>query len=239
MIFINNLNTNVYFNLAAEEHLLKNLSENIFILYQNEPSVIVGKYQDVRAEINLDFAKENNIKIARRISGGGAVFHDMGNLNLVFIENNPHPDFRKYTTQILEFLSGMGIYTKTDERSSIIINDLKISGCAQYIYKNRILHHATLLYSADLKKLNAVLDNYYNPIVSKRTFVKSVKSPVTNLVEYLEDPVDIVDFRQMVFDYFFDKDAENTIYSFNKEDISNIDFLKTNRYMTSQWIFNA
>ena len=113
-LIIDNPFTDIYFNLAAEEFLLKNRPENILMLWQNTPSVFLGKHQRVETEINLTYVKDKQIRIARRYSGGGTVYHDMGNLNLTFIENTNVPDFEKYTRKTLEFLNSIGVQAQKD-----------------------------------------------------------------------------------------------------------------------------
>ena len=121
MLCIHNTQTDPYFNLAAEEYLLKNFKENIFMLWQNEPSIVIGKHQDVWAEVNLKFVQDQQIKIARRFSGGGAVYHDPGNLNLTFIETGQIMQTDKYTIQIMNFLKTLGVHVEVDERKGLTI----------------------------------------------------------------------------------------------------------------------
>ncbi len=241
MLCIHNPSTNVYLNLASEEYLLKNFPEDIFILYQNKPSVVVGRYQDINAEVNIDFAKENDIRIARRISGGGAVFHDSGNFNLVFIENTSNPNFNKYTNQIIEFLHQLKIPAMADERYGITINGLKISGSAQYIYRHRVMYHATLLYNSNLKMLTSVLDakpeQFQQKNATQKRFVKSVKSPVTNLIEYLEIPVETKYFGEIIFSYFSNQNSNNSVFELKGKDITSINELKAEKFTTNQWIY--
>ena len=127
MLCIHNTQTDPYFNLAAEEYLLKNFKENIFMLWQNEPSIVIGKHQDVWAEVNLKFVQDQQIKIARRFSGGGAVYHDPGNLNLTFIETGQIMQTDKYTIQIMNFLKTLGVHVEVDERKGLTIGGFKIS----------------------------------------------------------------------------------------------------------------
>jgi len=242
MICIDNPHTDAYFNLAAEEYLLKNFSSDVFMLWQNDSSVIIGKHQDIHSEVNLDFARENRIKVARRYSGGGAVYHDSGNLNLTFIENNDHPNFGKYTIRILEILSTIGIQAQADERQSIYIDGLKISGCAQFIRKDKVLFHASLLFSTDLSNLSYILNSTYrapeNGPQPKR-YVKSVKSPVTNISEHLKDPLQLSDFKRIIISSLLGGQVENSLYTFSKDDIAAITKLKEEKYSTTNWNYNA
>lgn len=242
MLCIDNKHTDPYFNLAAEEYLLKNFSDNIFMLWQNEPSVIVGKHQNVRAEINLDFAEKNHIKIARRFSGGGTVFHDLGNLNLTFIETNSNVNFDKFTNEILDMLIQIGINAEADERRAINIDGLKISGSAQCIHKDRVMYHATLLFSSDLSSLIKSLEGdewEETNDTQRRIYVKSVKSPVTNIAEHLQQAFGLREFKQYVMDYFMNKSKINSFYGFDKKDIQAIELLKKEKYIRPEWNLDA
>ena len=157
MFCIDNRCTDVYFNLAAEEYLLKKKKDNFFMMWQSVPSVVIGKHQSVRKEVDEKYIHENNILLARRFSGGGAVYHDEGNLNLSFMETVERPDFEYYLQQTVDFLESLGIVAYTDKRMGIYVDDRKVSGSAQCIHKNRVMYHCTLLYSANLQALDAAL----------------------------------------------------------------------------------
>ena len=151
--------TDIYFHLAAEEYLLKQGTEDVFMLWQSVPSVVIGKHQRLRSEVDKEWAKQHRIAIARRFSGGGAVYHDLGNVNFTFIETVSRlPEFVHYLQRTLDFLSFIGIEAKGDERLGIYLNGLKISGSAQCVHKDRVLYHCTLLYDTDLTILNKVLN---------------------------------------------------------------------------------
>lgn len=220
MLHINNTYTDPYFNLASEKYLLQNSTKDVFMMWQNEPSVIIGKYQEVNAEVAVEYAKKNHIQIARRISGGGAVYHDLGNVNLTFIERNGKYDFSKYPQMIIDFLRTIGVEAKQDTRLGLEIDGLKISGSAQYVFKNMSLFHATLLFSSDLMVLENVLLKSENRLKSR--FVKSVNSPVTNICEHIKAPMQIDDFKERIMSYFVGES-----YVFDKKDFALIEQLKT------------
>jgi lipoate---protein ligase len=160
MLCIYNPSTEPYFNMAAEEYLLKNFSANIFMLWRNDNAVVVGKHQNSLAEINHDFVQQNNIKVVRRLSGGGTVFHDLGNLNFTFITNGEGEElvnFRKFTQPILEVLLQLGVHAKFEGRNDLTINGLKFSGNAEHVFKKRTLHHGTLLFSSKISDLTQAL----------------------------------------------------------------------------------
>jgi len=243
MICIDNTHTDAYFNLAAEEYLLNNFTTDVFMLWQNESSVIIGKHQNIQAEVNLEFANENRIKVVRRHSGGGAVYHDAGNLNLTFIETGNNSGVGKYTKRMLDILESIGIRAQEDERHSFYIDGLKISGSAQFIRKNKLLFHATLLFSSDLKQLTSTLDSIYSvpengAEAPKKHFVKSVKSPVTNISEHLTEPMQLSEFKRMILNDFL-SNSGSSLYAFSQDDLAAITKLKQEKYATNGWNYNA
>ena len=176
--------TDIYFHLAAEEYLLKQETDSVFMLWQDTPSVVMGKHQSVQLEVNREWAEEQQIQIARRFSGGGAVYHDLGNVNLTFIETVSRlPDFSLYLHRILDFLKQIGLPAKGDERLGIYLDGLKISGSAQCVHKNRVLYHCTLLYDTNLTALNKVLNPERN--IETGVFRLSVVKSQISVVTYL------------------------------------------------------
>ncbi len=238
MLCIANSCTDPYFNLAAEEYLLHNFSENCFMLWRNENTVVVGKHQNALAEINPGFVRENEIRIARRISGGGTVYHDMGNLNFTFIMNGKHGhlvDFRKYTRPILEVLHKLSVDARFQGRNDLTINGKKISGNAEHVYRKRVLHHGTLLFLSELGKLNLALSA--DPLRYKSKAVKSIRSQVTNIREHLKTPIDIIQFRDMILEHIMQSFPGSVFYEFTEDDMKAINRLKTEKYSTWEWIF--
>lgn len=239
MLCIKNPETNPYFNLAAEEYVLKNFNENCFMLWRNRPSIIVGKHQNTLAEINIDYVKENNIDIVRRLSGGGAVFHDLGNLNFTFIKNVNKEgnlvDFKKYTQPVIAVLHHLGVDAKFEGRNDIMINGRKVSGNAEHVFKRRVLHHGTLLFSSVMADLSKALK--VNPLKYQDKGVKSVRSRVTNISEYLPHKMSVMEFHDKIFNFMVDSEEDAVLYEYTTEDIKNINQLVEKKYKTWEWNF--
>lgn len=243
MYCIENRCTDIYFNLAAEEYLLKKKSGSYFMLWQNTPSVVVGKHQSILAEVDMAFVQQRGISVARRFSGGGAVYHDEGNINLTFIDATGRADFDYYLQQTIDFLDSVGITAHSDERLSIYIDRLKISGSAQCIHKDRAMYHCTLLFATDLDALNASLagkaaGEELVPGSHTVRAVPSVRSQVTNISEHLEQSIETKRFMRLIFHYFLDENDDNRIYRFTREDIAAIERLKQERYAREEWIYS-
>ncbi len=238
MLCIKSTTPDPAFNLATEEYLLKNKDEECFYLYINGPSIIVGKHQNTMAEINVDYVKKNGIKVIRRLSGGGAVFHDPGNLNFTFIkkgEKDQLVDFRKYTKPILDVLQNLGVKAQFEGRNDLTIEGKKFSGNAEHVYKNKILHHGTLLFSSKLPDLSQALK--VNPLKYKDKAVKSVRSRVTNISEHLTEPISLEAFENKVLTHIRDIYTDSKIYELTDEDKEAIQKLMDEKYGTWDWNF--
>ncbi|MEW8996636.1 MAG: lipoate--protein ligase [Thermoanaerobacter sp.] len=240
MLYIYNKNTNPYFNLAAEEYVLKEFQEECFMLWRNEPSIIVGKNQNTLAEINLDYVRQHKIPVVRRLSGGGAVFHDLGNLNFTFIVNedvSSFSDFRRFTQPIIDVLRKLSVNAEFSGRNDITIDGKKISGNAQYYYKNRILHHGTLLFSSSITDLSAALK--VRPVKFEDKGVKSVSKRVTNISEHLKEPITIEQFIDLIMNHIREQTGGREMYEFTQEDIKKIEKLVKEKYSTWEWNFGT
>ncbi len=238
MLIINRSQTNPYFNIATEEYLLKTLDEDCFMLWQNEPSIIVGKHQNTLAEINYHFVKQNNIPVIRRISGGGTVFHDLGNLNFTFIqkgEKGKLVDFRRFMDQIIDVLNQLGVPAKFEGKNDIRVNGLKISGNAEHVYKNKVLHHGTLLFSSQLDFLNKILKVKPDRFQSKA--IQSVSSKVANISDFLTKKITIQEFREKIIQHISGISKNVEFYSLTENDIISINKLVTEKYKTWKWNF--
>jgi lipoate---protein ligase len=225
-----------FFNLAVEELLLKNSKEDYFILGINHPSLIIGKHQAAHREVDTKFITENNIPVIRRISGGGAVFHDPGNLNFTFIrqsEPGKQVDFRKYTQPVISFLSSCGIEARFEGKNDLKVNGLKISGNAEHVHRNKVLHHGTLLFSTSLEMLKNSLRRDTSCYITRA--VGSNPSSVTNLKDRLRMFSDIYEFRSEMMNYFMHNFPETETYELSQVDRKEAESLAVTKYKTWEW----
>jgi len=230
--------TNPYFNLAAEEYLLKSFQEDLFLLYRNRPSIVVGKHQNTLAEINLPFVQENEILVARRISGGGTVFHDLGNLNFAFFTSGKEGelvDYKRATTPIVEALKKMGLEVRLGKRNELLLKGLKISGMASHVFKQRVLHHGTLLFSSEMGKMSAALKSDKERFTDRA--VKSVRSRVTNISDHLKENMDVEMFQERILAHMLQKFKDARSYQLGRTDIVEIKALRDSKYSTWEWNF--
>ena len=191
-----NPSTDPGFNIALEEYLITQTDDSSewFLLWQNRPAVIVGRYQNTAEEVNATIIQENQIEVVRRMSGGGAVYHDLGNLNFTLIvTSSADHSFSRFAQPVLKALHKLGVEAQLSGRNDLTVAGRKFSGNAQYIGKKRLLHHGTLLFDTDLDIMQAVLNVDASKMASKG--VKSVRSRVTNLAEHLPASVNIDEFK--------------------------------------------
>lgn len=223
-----------YLNLAIEEYLFLGSEDDIFMLWQNEPTVVIGKNQNAYAEINMDFIEENRIHIARRITGGGAVYHDLGNLNYTFISSNKAKegiDFEYFTRPIIEALASVGVNAELSGRNDLIANGKKISGNAQYTANGRTLHHGTLLFDSDLDVLSSALKVDEEKIKAKG--IKSTRSRVTNINAILGGKYTVEEFIVLLSDHVISKYSPDITDVPESSDIEKL----CQRNSSSEWIF--
>ncbi|RFM20443.1 lipoate--protein ligase [Clostridium botulinum] len=228
-----------FFNLALEEYLLRNvdIKEDYFILWQNEPTIVIGKHQNTLKEINMNFVKDNNINVVRRNSGGGAVYHDLGNINFTFITkyNEKHLlDFKTFTNPVVYSLGKLNVKAELSGRNDILIDGRKISGNSQHIYKDRFLHHGTLLFNSELENLVKALNVDNDKILSKG--IESIKSRVTNIKEHVKEDISMEKFKEILIENIFiwNKNSLKE-YNLTNDHINDIEKLMEEKYMTWQW----
>ena len=188
MFILQSNSFNPFFNLATEEYLFKQATNNYFLLYRNNPSIIIGKHQNAFSEINYKQTINSTIPVIRRLSGGGTVYHDRGNINFSFIVNKEGKnliDFKKHIEPFYNLLIELGVNVSYSKRNDLFIGDKKISGNAEHVFKNRILHHGTLLYNTELHLLRNALK--LNPDKFKSKAINSIRSPVDNIINHLNN----------------------------------------------------
>lgn len=239
MIFIVDSQTDPYRNLAAEEYLLRSFSEPVFRLWRNSPCVVIGKNQNALAEIDIDYVKAGGIKVVRRLSGGGAVFHDLGNVNFTFIETRlPGEDtsdmFRRFTAPILYALQALGVDARLTGRNDLVIGDRKFSGNALCVDRGRVLMHGTLLFSASMGSLAGALKNRAVKYSDKA--VKSNVSRVTNISSHLKEPMTVEEFIAFLARHI---GRDYPPYQYSEADLAAIEHLAVEKYATDGWNFAA
>ncbi|MFO7818347.1 MAG: lipoate--protein ligase [Thermodesulfobacteriota bacterium] len=240
MICIHLENNDPYFNLAAEEYLLKNENDQFFLLWRNSPAIIVGRNQNALAEINEDYVRDNNIPVVRRLSGGGAVFHDLGNINFTLISrtrNQEGINFKKFARPIVKALNKMGVNAEFDGRNDLSINGQKISGNAQHIWKGNTMHHGTLLYNSNVKDLANALRP--DELKFQDKAVKSVRKRITNIISHLPEPVGNDEFCARLFTMVSSDLEGSRIAGLSKEQEKRIYLLREDKYTTWSWNFGA
>lgn len=226
------------FNQATEEYFLKNFDENFYMLYRNKAAVIIGKHQNALAEINLDKCQEQDIEIVRRLSGGGTVFHDAGNLNYCFINEGQKGElinFRKYSQPVIDVLQSLNVNAKFEGKSDLTIDGMKFSGNASHIYRNKVMQHGTMLFSSDLSRLNSLLK--VNPLKFKDRGVRSIRSRVTNISDHLSAPLSIEELQNKIVNHVQSQFPEVIAYELTDEDTIAIQKLMEEKYLKWEWNF--
>ena len=234
-----NHSRNPRFNLALEEYVLKYLDtdEDFVLLWQNANSVIIGRNQNTVEEVNAEYVKKHDVSVVRRITGGGAVYHDLGNLNFSFVTNTLKDNLNnyiKFTEPVIKALNSLGVPAEFSGRNDIVVEGKKISGNAQSYYKNKMLHHGTILFDANLSMVADVLNVKQDKIASKG--IKSNRARVTNIKPYLKDEITMSEFEDRLLKYLLDTDdIKDHIYHLSKSDLDKINDLMETRYNTWEW----
>ncbi|MBR4394995.1 MAG: lipoate--protein ligase [Eubacteriaceae bacterium] len=226
-----------YYNMALEEHLTgdEGMDDDYVFFYIHSPSIIIGRYQNAYAEVNEGFVRERGIHVARRISGGGAVYHDRGNLNYSFIVNSNGSkkiDFARFTEPVIRTLEDLGIKAHLSGRNDLCVGERKFSGNAQYINSRKVLHHGTLLFDENIEDMVSALNVSDLKIKSKA--VDSVRSRVINLKELMNEDITIEDFRdRLVRTFFLGGDVDE--YVLTDKDMERVDELVKTKFSLREY----
>ncbi len=239
MLLIDSPSQNAYFNIASEEYLLHRFpTEDIFLLYVNAPSIIVGKFQNTLAEINLDYVKEKEIKVVRRMSGGGTVYHDLGNLNFSFhtlLGQNDFGDFSFFTQPVLNTLQKLGVPAVLQGRNDLLVEGKKFSGNAKLARHGKMIQHGTILLNSEMEVLGDALK--VNPLKFIDKAIKSNRARVTNLIEYLPKETTTSDLKKLLTEEIMINNKAAERYELTEEDLKGIRQLMVEKYETWDWNF--
>ena len=230
-LFLTHAFTDPYFNLASEEYLLKHKQDNFIYIWRNAPAVIVGINQNALQEINLDYTEKNGVKTVRRLTGGGAVYHDLNNVCYTVITENKDGEYNygEFTEPVIEYLNSLGVKAEFSGRNDITVDGKKISGTAHTVWQNRIMHHGTLLFNTDMGALTGALKP--NRLKTESKGIKSVRARVANISEYLPN-MTVSEFMQGLAEHF-KKSCEE--YSLTESDIKAINKLVRDKYSRYEW----
>lgn len=242
MLFIDSPDTDPYFNLALEEYIFEHMdrSERYLMLWQNENTIVVGVHQNTAQEINASYVREHRIRVVRRLSGGGAVYHDKGNLNYTIVaDRSDYADFnfRGFVLPVIDTLKQFGIEASFSGRNDVLINGKKFSGNAQYVRHGRILHHGCIMLDSDLETVTNALQ--VREIKYRSKGIPSVRSRMTTINSETSRPVSMTAFRNALVDSIRHHEASFSRYTLTPEDYEKINRLKADRYETWDWNYGT
>jgi lipoate-protein ligase A len=240
MLVIKNTITNAFFNLASEEYFIDHFDEPVILLWRNDKTVVVGKNQNSVEEVNMEYVRENDITVVRRLTGGGAVFHDLGNLNFSLIQKHTPSlfnDYAHFTRPVCAYLKSLGLDVVLSGRNDLLIEGMKCSGNAQTYRKGRMMHHGTLLFQADVADISGSLRP--NPLKIESKSIKSVRSRITNIASHLKKPMTVDAFYDGLYQFFLKNMDDAQEYVFTDNDIQSIQALADEKYSTWNWNYGS
>lgn len=240
MKYIVNTSNDPAYNVALEAYAFQKLTDidEIFILWINEPAIIIGRHQNTIQEINKEFIDKNGIHVVRRLSGGGAVYHDLNNLNYTIISNNTQEgafDFQTFSKPVIDTLAKLGVKAEFTGRNDLEINGQKFAGNAQAYYKGRMMHHGCLLFDVDMSVLGQALKVSKDKIESKG--IKSVRARVTNIVDHLSDKITVQEFSDAILAQMKEEYPEMDEYVLSDVELSEIQAMRDNQFATWDWTY--
>ncbi|HEN9116170.1 TPA: lipoate--protein ligase [Streptococcus agalactiae] len=240
MKYIVNTSNDPAYNVALEAYAFQKLTDidEIFILWINEPAIIIGRHQNTIQEINKEFIDKNGIHVIRRLSGGGAVYHDLNNLNYTIISNNTQEgafDFQTFSKPVIDTLAKLGVKAEFTGRNDLEINGQKFAGNAQAYYKGRMMHHGCLLFDVDMSVLGQALKVSKDKIESKG--IKSVRARVTNIVDHLSDKITVQEFSDAILAQMKEEYPEMDEYVLSDAELSEIQAMRDNQFATWDWTY--
>ena len=239
MVYLESPSTDPAFNLALEQFVFDEMprDQEYFMLWQNKNAIIVGKYQNTAAEINAAYVKEHDIQVIRRLSGGGAVYHDLGNINFTFITDAEHGetiDLAVFCQPVVKALAQLGVTAEITGRNDITIEGQKFSGNAQYVRQGRIMHHGTIMFDSNLSVVAQALNVPKDKIESKG--IKSVRSRVTNVKPYVKGDIGIREFWDVLKRYMVEERSLPQ-HTFTPGELARVEAIRAERYGTWEWNF--
>ena len=240
MKYIVNKSHNPFYNIALEAYAFRELrdEDELFILWINEPTIVIGKHQNAIEEINKAYTDEHGIHVVRRLSGGGAVYHDLNNLNYTIISNKTQEgafDFKTFSQPVIETLADLGVTATFTGRNDLEIDGKKFCGNAQAYYKGRMMHHGCLLFDVDMTVLGNALQVSKDKIESKG--VKSVRARVTNILDELPEKMTVEAFSEQLLNKIKEQYPDMTEYVLSEADLENIQNLADNQFATWDWAY--
>ncbi|HGD5559151.1 TPA: lipoate--protein ligase [Streptococcus agalactiae] len=240
MKYIVNTSNDPAYNVALEAYAFQKLTDidEIFILWINEPAIIIGRHQNTIQEINKEFIDKNGTHVVRRLSGGGAVYHDLNNLNYTIISNNTQEaafDFQTFSKPVIDTLAKLGVKAEFTGRNDLEINGQKFAGNAQAYYKGRMMHHGCLLFDVDMSVLGQALKVSKDKIESKG--IKSVRARVTNIVDHLSDKITVQEFSDAILAQMKEEYPEMDEYVLSDAELSEIQAMRDNQFATWDWTY--
>ncbi|PCH12559.1 Lipoate-protein ligase LplJ [Streptococcus parauberis] len=240
MKYIVNKSNDPAYNIALEAYAFRELTseDEIFILWINEPAIIIGKHQNTIQEINKEYTDEHGIHVVRRLSGGGAVYHDLNNLNYTIISNKSEEgafDFKTFSQPVIATLADLGVKAEFTGRNDLEIDGKKFCGNAQAYYKGRMMHHGCLLFDVDMSVLGDALKVSKDKIESKG--IKSVRARVTNILNELPEKITVNEFSDKILEKMKETYPDMTEYVLSEDELVKIQKSADTQFGTWDWTY--